>query len=84
MAELLGMAIGAFVFTLLLLHAGYLAGRGAAQHRPPCTWTNDPIDGGWGTTCNRRWLLVVGTPTDNYMHFCPFCGRKIEVKEAKP
>lgn len=35
----------------------------------------------WGDTyyicshCRERWVSIEGTPAENNMNFCPFCGR---------
>lgn len=46
-----------------------------------CTWTRDNPDSDiWLTSCGSAWCLNEGTPKENRMKFCPFCGR--EIKEA--
>lgn len=41
-----------------------------------CTWTlEDPSNGAWGTECNNIFSLEDGTPSENRMRFCCFCGR---------
>jgi hypothetical protein len=41
-----------------------------------CTWTE--VEAGvWWTDCENAWEFVVGTPTENRMQYCPFCGRKL-------
>ena len=42
-----------------------------------CSWTPDE-DGDFQTGCNALWLLVDGTPTENGMKFCAFCGKPIK------
>ena len=42
-----------------------------------CTWTPDE-DGDYQTGCNDIWLLIEGTPTENGMKFCAFCGKPIK------
>lgn len=43
-----------------------------------CTWTlEDPSDGAWGTECNNIFSLEDGTPSENRMRFCCFCGRPL-------
>jgi hypothetical protein len=34
----------------------------------------------WDTSCDYAWEMD-GTPADNHMVYCPFCGRKLEVAE---
>jgi hypothetical protein len=33
--------------------------------------------GVWKTGCGKSWMLNDGTPTENGMRYCPFCGREI-------
>lgn len=42
-----------------------------------CTWSEDE-DGAWDTQCHNRFYLCEGTPEDNKMSFCCYCGRKLE------
>ncbi len=39
-----------------------------------CEWNSDE-DGNWWTACDNGWCLNDGTPEENGMKFCPFCGR---------
>ena len=43
-----------------------------------CTWGYDDGDDYWETSCDGAFQLVDGTPADNGMKFCPYCGRPIE------
>lgn len=50
----------------------------------PCTWTLDTSD--WGdshyeTGCGEAFCFFDGTPEDNKIRFCPYCGRALEVVE---
>lgn len=51
-----------------------------ANHPTPekeiCAWSRDE-DGNDDTECGQTWSLNDGTPTDNGMKFCPYCGRQI-------
>ena len=55
----------------------------AKQYQDLCIWTDMDDDyGGWETSCGEAFCLVDGTPRENKMHFCPYCGRKLkEVRE---
>lgn len=37
----------------------------------------------WATTCDHEFILNDGTPKDNEMVYCPFCGKKLVVVGAK-
>jgi len=41
-----------------------------------CRWADDD-DGIWRTECGGAWTLMAGTPTDNGMGWCPYCGRPL-------
>lgn len=54
------------------------------QSRPggggDCTWTEQDshaMCGVWFSGCGQAWELTNGTPNDNGMRFCPFCGGAI-------
>jgi len=32
----------------------------------------------WETSCGESFYLEDGTPRDNNMRFCPYCGRRLE------
>jgi len=45
----------------------------------PCTWTQD-IDGNWETSCDEVYCIADGTPAENRMKFCTYCGAPIVEK----
>ena len=45
-----------------------------------CKWKlNEEYDGGefWSTACGGAFTVTEGTPKDNGMKFCPYCGKKL-------
>lgn len=46
----------------------------------PCNWWEE--DGAWTTGCARRFVLEAGTPSDNSMSYCCYCGSVIKEVEA--
>jgi len=42
-----------------------------------CKWRQDD-DGNWVTSCKNIFILIHGTPTENDMRFCYYCGKRIE------
>ena len=40
-----------------------------------CKWTYDDSFNLWLTECGDEFSLITGTPSDNKMRFCPYCGR---------
>lgn len=48
--------------------------------RPPravCHWIYDDLDV-WITSCGQEFNLEDGSPTDNSIRFCPYCGNGVE------
>lgn len=41
-----------------------------------CTWTEDE-DGNWETGCDQIFVLIEGTPKQNGMNYCCYCGKRI-------
>lgn len=41
-----------------------------------CTWTPDS-DGTWETSCGQAFVLIDGTPRDNGMNYCTYCGKPL-------
>lgn len=48
--------------------------------RRSCNWWEE--DGAWTTGCANRFVLEAGTPSDNSMAFCCYCGSVIKEVEA--
>jgi len=63
--------------TFLLFVAEALDGGG----RGTCEWAQDPDWGCWETECENIFELIEGTPKENKMAYCCYCGGK--VKETK-
>lgn len=43
-----------------------------------CCWQQEDWNSGtWFTDCNNAFWLEDGSPEDNKMIFCPFCGKKL-------
>ena len=39
-----------------------------------CCWTPDDDAGAYNTACGNKYLLIEGTPAENGMRFCCYCG----------
>jgi len=39
-----------------------------------CSWTVDD-DGVWNTECGQAFVLEDGSPKENFMKYCCYCGR---------
>ena len=42
-----------------------------------CVWTQDKEWGTWETECGNIFELTDGTPHQNAMHYCPYCGKPL-------
>ena len=47
-----------------------------------CTWECDS-DGNWETDCGEMFILNEGTPVDNSMKFCCYCGKPLREAPVK-
>ena len=45
--------------------------------RKTCEWSCGDPDWNLWNTCADEWQLMEGSPTENKMKFCPFCGGTI-------
>lgn len=45
----------------------------AAAPQPECMWAEE--DEYWETACGNSFVLNDGTPSDNDLKFCPYCGK---------
>ena len=44
--------------------------------RKYCEWREDK-DGAWDTSCKNKFELTHGTPLDNQMTYCCYCGKPL-------
>lgn len=47
-----------------------------------CIWTEDD-DGTWATQCGHLFVLNDGTPLQNDMAYCPYCGNRLHENQRK-
>ena len=47
-----------------------------AEREAVCTWTED-ANGIWHTDCGEAFEIHAGSPGQNGLRFCCFCGRKL-------
>lgn len=47
-----------------------------------CKWTYDEWHDCWDTECGNAYQVTEGTPKENNMKFCPYCGKAL-VEEKK-
>jgi hypothetical protein len=52
----------------------------AEIRRQACTWQMDSWDEAelWETDCGQTWQFETGTPTDNKMSYCCYCGKPLK------
>ena len=45
-----------------------------------CKWTPDEndINNIYDTECGQRFEITEGTPKDNHMNFCTYCGKQLD------
>jgi len=55
--------------------------RAGLREGTPCRWTPDDDSGAYDTACGHRFTINEGTPAENYMQFCCYCGGAL--KERK-
>ena len=48
------------------------------EARPVCLWNN--VDGCWETTCGNAFEINDGTPAENNMTYCCYCGGKVKAR----
>ena len=49
-----------------------------------CVWTEDE-EGNWFTACENIFALTTGTPCENSMRFCCYCGLALkEIPSQEP
>lgn len=48
--------------------------------RETCYWTLASDDDFWETDCGQAFQPTDGTPRENKMRFCCYCGKLLEVK----
>lgn len=49
------------------------------KREPACLWSRaDDDTDTWETSCGHAFTIIEGTPTDNHMAFCCYCGRRVD------
>jgi hypothetical protein len=54
---------------------------GAKERIETCLWSED--DGVWETSCDKSFIIEDGSPEDNDMKFCTFCGKHLRAEERE-
>lgn len=49
------------------------------QGAPACEWEEDDDDGNYETACGNRFCIIEGSPTNNRMRYCCYCGGRLAV-----
>ncbi len=57
-----------------------------ARLRESCTYrlADDDANAWECSACGELWCLDTGTPRENNMHYCPYCGRRITEEAETP
>ena len=48
-----------------------------------CVWIEDDNEGNWYTACGDTFVLLEGSPAENNMRHCPFCGLALQASDAE-
>jgi hypothetical protein len=48
-----------------------------------CIWHYDDFEGSYNTDCGQAWCLNEGTPKQNKIRYCHYCGRRRLGKKPK-
>ena len=49
-----------------------------------CYWALDSDGFAWETSCGGLFVINDGTPRENDMEFCPYCGKRLVEKNESP
>lgn len=52
------------------------------NNKDKCLWKQDE-DGAWDLSCGERYEITEGTPRENHMKFCCYCGKRIRQKSYR-
>ena len=47
-----------------------------ADREAVCTWTESSA-GPWYTVCGESFEIIIGSPAENGLRYCCFCGRRL-------
>jgi len=45
-----------------------------------CWWKDEDL---WSTNCGKEFMINEGSPLENGMVYCPYCGRIIWIERSK-
>ena len=63
----------------LYTHPAPAAPQAEPKRAPTCLWSRaDDDTDTWETACRHAFTIIDGTPSDNSMAFCCYCGRTLE------
>jgi hypothetical protein len=65
------------IVELCAAHKAYFDKRRTMTEKP-CVWKEE--EECWETSCGHAFCLNTGTPSENGMQFCPYCGKPIKEK----
>lgn len=53
------------------------------RQKKACQWLRDDL-GAWGTACGNTFELWIGSPAENRMRFCCYCGKPLQDTPPPP
>ena len=48
-----------------------------------CEWVPEEGESYWHTSCGDDFILVDGTPEENHIIYCHYCGGRVTIKESE-
>lgn len=62
-----------------------VCGNDRSEHSTECAWFPDVADfGTWRTECGHVYQINEGTPEENKMAFCTYCGGSLRTRTKRP
>ncbi len=58
-------------------------GIGLAEMPGKCLWSFDDSNYHWSAPCGLEWTFTDGGPVENYVKFCPCCGKCVEIADQE-
>ena len=48
-----------------------------------CEWQYDEFHDAYHTSCGEIFIFIDGTPAENQINYCPYCGKQLHTYEAE-
>jgi hypothetical protein len=67
----------AAIVAAILITVWLFKGDETMNEEHTCQWSEDFEQGKWDTACGESFVVIDGTPADNKMKYCCYCGKKL-------